>query len=60
MSSPKIKNLIPGRYHRTWAGYTIEVELRFIGRTLVEIAPSGLMTYPETMPDAVWAPISRP
>jgi len=48
--------LTPGQYLRTWAGYTIPVEIRRFsaGGPLHEIAPSGNISAPSTMPDATW------
>ena len=48
--------LTPGKYLRTWAGYTIPVEIRRCsdGGPLHEIAPSGNISDPDTMPDATW------
>jgi hypothetical protein len=34
----------------------VEVELRFLGSTLFDIAPTGLASEPKTMPDAVYVP----
>jgi len=49
--------LTPGRYRRTWGGYTIEVDVQSSRGRLVETAPSGFQSDPMTMPDAVYEPI---
>ena len=51
-----IKDLTPGHYLRTWAGYTVPVEIRSINGELVEITPTGMRSHPSSMPDAVYSP----
>lgn len=50
--------LAPGWYRRTWAGYTVLVEIRrSADGALEEVAPSGLVSDPASMPDAEWSPV---
>ena len=49
----------PGRYLRTWGGYTIPVTVRFLGGLLVAIMPSGFHEPVSHTPDATWAPVGE-
>jgi hypothetical protein len=54
--------LVPGKkYRRNWGGSTVVVEIRR-GKdgVLEEIAPSGLISFPASMPDATWVPVEFP
>lgn len=54
-----IHTMKPGRYLRTWGGYTIPVTVRFLGGLLVAIMPSGFHEPVSHTPDATWAPVGE-
>lgn len=61
MTTPKTlraDELAPGKYVRRWQHYEVRVEVRHNSAgQLDEIAPSGLVSDPASMPDAEWTPL---
>ena len=53
-----MRTIKPGKYRRTWAGYTVNVEVFECDGVLLERGPTGVESAVESMPDAIYEPRS--